>query len=246
MKNITEKNKIIRLSLYIGIVFVAMILTYIPSIVYSWYLAKSYTASIIAIIIGIILYALFSYFLYIFWKKQSKEYNDFESSRIELISIENVTWFIGALIIYIVYHIGISQYLFKVDNPTNQDLTWYFILVVFIFQAIYAPIVEELVTRGLFFSLFFRKNKKWNTFLSKHLPTTENVIRIFVASVISICLSSVLHGDVSDMAMTGLMVNATLCVILYYKTKHIMYPILLHMFNNNIVIVSLILSLLQS
>lgn len=245
MRNITKKNILIRLLFFVSIIVVSMILTIIPSLVYSLYLEHDYIISVIGLIIGAGIYGGFAWFLIKFWKKQSIEYNVFESKKEKLFSNVNIIYLVITLVIYLTYHVCVSHYFSKLDQHDYSNVTWYFILVVFIFQALIAPIVEELITRGVFFSLFFREDKEWNIMLSLHLPLQAYMIRILVASVVSVFLSSTLHGAMTDMAMYGLILNGALCVLLYYKTKHIFYPIALHMFNNLIVIISLVLYMLQ-
>lgn len=233
-----------RFLIFIGISIIGMLLTIIPALIIDLH-KKNVMLSYVAIGIGILIYVLIIFLLYRFWKNISIEYAKFKSEQKIIWSARNMFYFIISLLIYLLYHLLISHYLDHVDDNKVPNITWFIILIVFIFQAVFAPIIEELITRGLFLSLFFREDKEWNILLSTHLPVYPYMIRFAVAGIMSAFISSTLHGAVSDMAMYGLVINGLLCVWLYYKTKHIIIPIALHMFNNNIVIVSMILFMLQ-
>lgn len=233
-----------RFLIFIAISFIGMILTIIPAIIINLHKTNG-ALSYVVLGVGIVIYMLIIVLLYQFWKSISIQYDDFKREQKIIWSTRNMFYFIVSLLIYLLYHLLISHYLDHVDDNESPDITWFMILIVFIFQAIFAPMIEELITRGLFLSLFFREDKEWNILLSTHLPVYPYMIRFVVAGIISAFISSTLHGAVSDMAMYGLVINGLLCVWLYYKTKHVMVPIALHMFNNNIVVISMILFMLQ-
>lgn len=242
-KSIVQSHFLIRLGLFVLISFLAMVLTIVPGLVYGF--KSNMVISISIFVIGVGIYAAIICFLYRFWQKHSQEYAIFKKEKRTLFSHQNVITFIIAFVIYLIYHVVVSHYFDKVDHVDQSHLTWYMICIMFVFQVICAPLIEELITRGIFFSLFFREDAEWNLMISLHLPFMASTVRIIVAAVISAFLSSTLHGAVTNMAMYGLILNGFLCVWLYQKTKHIGMPILLHMINNLIVIIGMILALIQ-
>lgn len=233
-----------RFLIFIGISIIGMLLTVIPAIIIALH-KNNIVLSYVVLVVGVLIYMLIVSLLYRFWKNISIEYSKFKSEQKIIWSARNMFYFISSLLVYLSYHLLISHYLDHVDDKELPNITWFMILIVFLFQAVFAPIIEELITRGLFLSLFFREDKEWNIMLSTQLPVYPYMIRFIVAGIMSAFISSTLHGAVSDMAMYGLVINGLLCVWLYYKTKHIIIPIALHMFNNNIVVISMILFMLQ-
>lgn len=223
-KPIDKESFIKRLLIFIAALMIAMILTFGQSL--ATYTGQNISGvSTLIFIVVIVLYGVFSIILLNIWKSTT----DYAESNIikGKVSKSSFTNLILALIVSLIFHLILMALPISKSN-FDIELNIYLIVVLFIFQVIIAPIVEETVVRGLFLSMFFKKKLNIFNFDDKQ----DKIIRYTLAILISAFISTALHGMSSYISVLSLLINGVLCGILYMSSKNILTPIIFHMINN--------------
>lgn len=213
-----------RLITIIAALFIALFLTIGQSLVV---FTGEYEVSIslLLFIILMFIYYIFGWILLSLWKSTS----DYAQSKVfkGKFNKSAITNLLLALFVALMFHIIVMLLpIHKVDNDINLNL--YLLVVLFVFQVLVAPFIEEIVVRGLFLSMFFKKKMNIFNFSIKQ----EIILRLTFAILISAFLSTVLHGMSAPISVLSLLLNGVLCAILYVSSKHILTPIIFHMVNN--------------
>ncbi|MGC3722256.1 CPBP family intramembrane glutamic endopeptidase [Enterococcus faecalis] len=167
----------------------------------------------ILIIIDSILAIIVISVLFILYKKLNKKHNNQKIVKSALITMI-------MLIISIVLNIMFSS----LPSPSNQvyiDKTLVVAPILTNLQTrVFSPIIEELLTRGIFMNLFFTKEETKSIFL-----------RIFFSGL----FFGLSHGLVPSVSMIFYCGMGWILSYTYYSCNNkIVYPILIHMIINNL------------
>lgn len=223
-KPIDKESFFKRLLIFIAALTVAMILTFGQSL--AAYTGQNISGvSTLIFIVVTVLYGIFSIVLLNLWKSTT----DYVESNIikGKINKSSFTNLILALIVSLIFHLILMALPISKSNH-DIELNIYLIVVLFVFQVLIAPLVEETVVRGLFLSMFFKKKLNIFNFNDKQ----DKIIRYTLAILISAFISTSLHGMSSYISVLSLLINGILCGILYISSKNILTPIIFHMINN--------------
>ena len=134
----------------------------------------------------------------------------------------NVLWFMLMMVVVWYLFMILQGWLltkYHIDNSPNQkiintmyhNLPWW----TFIDGTLVAPVMEELIFRGIFFELFFRQDK--------------TIIKV-IGVVVNGALFGLLHDTGINFPIYAVM--GMLLAITYMHTKDVRYSIALHVFNN--------------
>lgn len=213
-----------RLIIYIAALFMALFLTIGQSVVV---FTGQYevSISILIFLIVIFVYYCFGWILLSLWKSTT----DYAHSKVFKGNFTKnaITNLLLALLVSLIFHFIIM--ILPINKVSNDvELNVYLLVVLFVFQVLVAPFIEEVVVRGLFLSMFFKKKLNIFNFSIKQ----EIVLRLTFAILISAFTSTILHGMSAPISVLSLLLNGVLCAILYISSKHILTPILFHMINN--------------
>lgn len=223
-KQVDKESFIKRFFIFLAALIIAMILTVGQSL--ATYTGQNISGvSTLIFIVVVIFYGAFSILLINIWKSTT-DYA--ESSIIKgKLSKSAFSNLILALIASFTFHLLIMA---LPISKTNQDidLNSYLIVILFIFQVLIAPVIEETVVRGLFLSMFFKKKLNFFNFSVRQ----DKVLRYTLAILCSAFISTALHGMSSYLSVLSLIINGVLCGVLYMSSKHILTPIIFHMINN--------------
>lgn len=212
-------------------IFIAFCFSFASGLVTSLYERNAYISICLGIIV-MIFYAGFAYFLYQAWQNISVDY-DFRKRA--LFSKSNMFFLGMAIIIMFLIHYLVS-FMDKSSTPILNK-NWFTIVSVFTFQVILAPIVEEILCRGIFLSIFFKKKIK----VVKRFDLNPLITNMVLGTIASAYISTVLHGISSWPVLITLFTNGLLASILYYNTKHVASSIVFHFINNAIAWISFII-----
>lgn len=185
--------------------------------------------------VGVVLSIGFLALLRILWRYIP--YNDKEDNNVS--AREGWLWFAVAVVIYFIVQVIISLTTTHSFEPPKYPINIFVIIMLWWFLGIVAPIFEEVIMRGFFLTIFFKNPHMYNYISEKISP---RLIQMITGVVVSALITTYLHyNSGSLMANIGFFINGVLAAILFYRTKRIRYSILLHMINNHIVVVILIL-----
>lgn len=198
-----------------------LVLTFIPGVVlefsFRWF--NDFQLAIIYNSLNILLII----FLYQRYTRQLKQKNPFQygNKRINK-KIINLLLLIGIAIFFIEF---IYTDILNLERPENQKIVEALLAILPITMTIaiifIAPILEELLFRGIFF----------NYFLSKNNPTAK-----YIALLANALIFGVLHepwlSSISSFIVYSL--SGLLLAITYLHTRDLRYSILIHMINNTI------------
>jgi membrane protease YdiL (CAAX protease family) len=212
-------------------IFIALIFSLLTGLVISLYEVNTYLSIGLGIVV-LIMYSGFAYGLYRAWQNISIDY-DFRKkgmltkSNLKLLSI--------AVLVMIIIHFFVSFMSKESTIILNQNT--FNIVSVFLFHVILAPIVEELLCRGIFLSIFFRKTNR----IYERLGFDANKTNMLLGIIVSAYLSTILHGISSWPVLITLFTNGVIASVLYYKSKHVATSIVFHFINNAVAWISFIL-----
>ncbi|MCD8845163.1 CPBP family intramembrane glutamic endopeptidase [Staphylococcus gallinarum] len=220
-----------RLLFLICAIFIAFCFSFATGLVTSLYEQNVYISIILGIIV-MLFYVGFAYFLYRSWQNISVDYDFrkkalFTKSNIRLLGI--------AIVIMFLVHYLVS---FMDKNSTIiLEKNWFTIISVLIFQVVLAPIIEEVLCRGIFLSIFFKKEIK----ILSRFNFNPLIANMILGSITSAYISTILHGISSWPVLITLFTNGLLASFLYYKSKHVASSIVFHFINNAIAWISFII-----
>ena len=155
-------------------------------------------------------------------------FSKIQNSRDILLFIPLMAFSIGSFwFILLIFHNidpSLGQWYFNsVDNSglmtTSADTHYYQYLAIFILIAVLVPIIEEIIFRGAFI---------------ERLGTKYSYQSALITSAI---IFGFLHFDIFGAAMFGLVSG-----IIYLKSKSLTVPVLIHMLNNGILILLLVIN----
>lgn len=235
-KNISERPTLTKVGYLVVLILMSFIISMFASISIMFLNEHNYVVAITSLVIGVPLSIVAIVFFYKYWTLVDPEKHINKS---KIITKDNMKFFIILLIIYIVYQIIASMFNTK-ENSTKDinSLSWMSIIIIWWFRGIVAPILEEITMRGVFLSLFFREPRMY----SYMVPNTDpRDVQMVAGVLVSAIVSTLLHGSGNGITLLGFFVNGVIASILYYKTKHVFYPILFHFINNQVVVIVLIL-----
>ncbi len=217
MKDITQKNN--RLSLekvLILCVFISCIVL-IQDIAAKYFLDEFEQISIITLSLKVVIDVLFLYYFKISFKTL------FDLKKTDCLLLI-VCFFLGLVIMFFGSCIQSIIMLFISGNETPDERSALFLIFLALYSALIAPIFEEIEYRVLLFLSFLKKSNK-----------------LILAIVASSIMFLVIH---SGSINCGALILGIISAIIYYKTRNIIYSIMMH-FAGNLVGAVLILSSLQ-
>lgn len=229
--NLKDESIFKRLLFLICGIFIALVFSFLTGLVISLYEVNIYLSLSVGVIV-LIMYSVFSYHLYRAWQNVSIDY-DFR--RKALFTKRNLYMLTLAILAMLIIHFFISFMDKESTIIVNKNV--FTITSIFLFHVILAPIVEELLCRGILLSIFFRKTNS----IYKKFGLNAHKANMVLGIIASAYLSTVLHGISSWPVLITLFSNGIIASILYYKTKHVTSSIIFHVINNLIAWISFIL-----
>ena len=235
-KNINDRPTVTKIGYLFVLILMSFIISMFASISIMFLNEHNYIVAITSLVIGIPLSIVAIIFFYKYWTLVNPEKHINKS---KVITKDNMKFFIILLVVYIIYQIIVSMFNTNGNSTKNiNSLSWISIIIIWWFRGVVAPILEEITMRGVFLSLFFRKPRMYSYMIPNMDP---RVVQMIAGVLVSAIISTLLHGSGSGITLLGFFVNGVIASILYYKTKHVFYPILFHFINNQIVVIVLIL-----
>lgn len=234
-KRFYNSNWILRLVTIMICILMTMIISLFVPITIMFVKLNDNLMSIIIFSVGFLLSIFGMTYLYRFWYLVSP---DIDKHR-KIITTKNIVFFISLFLIFIVYQLVVSFITAdKTISKPSYEITWITIGIIWWFNGIVAPILEEITMKGIFLSIFFRQPRMYN-YISENID--PRYVQMIAGVIVSAMITTMLHGDNSSLTMIGFLLNGIITAVLYYKTKHVFYPILFHMINNNLVVLGLVL-----
>ncbi|URZ88119.1 CPBP family intramembrane glutamic endopeptidase [Floricoccus penangensis] len=161
----------------------------------------------ILIVAACILFCLAIYYIYKYFLRKNNPYH-FEE---EKVTKYNIKWFILFLISAL-----LIQYFGSLFDPTNSKSQITFVgiaITVFV-----APVVEELICRGIFFAFFLKRKSQYTS--------------MFLILLTSSLIFAILHLRYNIISFTNVLLVGFILGSTYIKTRKIIFPILIHMILN--------------
>lgn len=237
-KSLKDKPLVVRLSTILMLILMTLIMSMFLPLTVTFLTAKDYLIAGTIFSVGFILSLLGIVYLYRFWKLINPDMT-IQKRRESLFTKSKIGLFIILLLLYIGFQIGVS---FLTEDKSiskpSYEVTWLVIIVVWWFNGIVAPILEEITMKGVFLSIFFRHPSFYN-YISPHI--NPRLVQMIAGVVTSAFISTMLHGNASGYAMLGFLLNGVITAVLYYRSSHVFYSIVFHMLNNHLVVIGLIL-----
>lgn len=178
-------------------------------------------------------------FLFALDKYLYDEFQFFKKRFIYFLGIAFAGWifniFLGTIIEIIMELVKFTPRASQNQEAISETLKYPLLAIPMI--VIGAPIVEEIIFRGVIFN--FAKNLK--------LPGKLNIILAFVLSssvfgLIHVLMASITSGDTSELILGIPYIAAGFVLTLvYYKTKNIFVPIAMHMIQNGFAVIVMLL-----
>lgn len=237
-KTLYESPWVVRLATLLITVFMTLILTMFLPLSITFLKANDRSMVIIIVSIGFILSLFGMFYLYRFWKLINPDMT-IQKRHESLFTIRKIGLFIILFLLYIGFQLLVSFLTAdKTISKPSYDITWVTIVIIWWFNGIVAPIMEELSMKGVFLSLFFRQPRLYN-YISPNI--SPRLVQMTAGVIASALITTMLHGDANSFTMLGFLLNGVITAILYYRSSHVFYPIVFHMINNHLVIIGLIL-----